>query len=97
MNTIKEVASQSFRIDESNNVSTKGDSRKRQTNFYESCGDSSLVMSTRQVLSPKPKNISDLDRFQKINRSHKMQIYDRVPAKEITLKRFHHFNIKWSN
>ena len=72
MNTINEVASQSFRVDESNNISTKVDLRKvnRAANFYES-GDSSIGISTRHGLSPKPTNISELDKFKKASLSNK--------------------------
>jgi hypothetical protein len=68
---IKEVASQTFIVDESNNVSTKVDSKRMfRQNFVDSCGDSSLVLSSRPMVSPKPSNESDLEKFKKVTKSN---------------------------
>jgi hypothetical protein len=61
---IKEIASQTFIHDSSNNNSTKIDSRKIvRPNFIDSCGDSSLILSARPILSPKPSNMSEIEKF----------------------------------
>jgi len=93
---IKEVASQTFRVDESKDISTKVDSRKMfmRPNFYDSVGDSSIVLSIRPIMSPKPTNISDLERFKNVTKSNLSQLYDRVPAKELSLKKFSYMNKK---
>jgi hypothetical protein len=68
---IKEIASQTFRIEDSNNNSTKVDSRRMvRPNFIDSCGDSSLVLSARPMLSPKPSNITEIEKFKQISRSN---------------------------